>query len=187
MFPDFLHERADVVARKLLGCFLERTIGDQKVRVRIVETEAYDEKDAASHSFRGQTARNEVMFKESGYLYVYFTYGVHHCANVVTGVLGDGSAVLIRAVEPVRGMEMLEARRGIKGLGATNGPGKLCQALDIGKAQNGHDLKKTPLRLMQGELLKGEKVTRATRIGITKDVARLRRYYITNSPYISKR
>lgn len=187
MFPDFLHEPVDAVAEKLLGCFLERTLEGKKVVVRIVETEAYDQEDAASHSFRGQTARNEVMFGEAGHLYVYFTYGMHHCANVVTGKSGYGSAVLIRAVEPIKGKEIIESRRGVLGVNATNGPGKICQALNIDMSLGGHDLKKSPLRLISGKLLPGEVVTKATRIGITKDAERLRRYYIADNPYVSKR
>ena len=112
---------------------------------RIVETEAYDEGDAASHSHRGRTARTEVMFGEAGYLYVYFTYGMHPLlANVVTGEAGHGSAVLIRAVEPVEGIDSMEERRGLHGRNLTNGPAKLCQALDIDLRLGGHDLREEP-------------------------------------------
>lgn len=187
MFPDFLNEEVDTVAEKLLGCFLERTIDGEKVLVRIVETEAYDQEDAASHSFRGPTARNEVMFKESGHLYVYFTYGMHYCANVVTGQAGYGSGVLLRAAEPVAGMNVIEERRGQKGVFTTNGPGKLCQALGIDRTLGGHDLRRPPLRLLQGKLLPGEALVRTTRIGITKEAERVRRYYIAGNPYVSKR
>ncbi len=173
------------MALKLLGCFLERTLDGEKVLVRIVETEAYDQEDAASHSFRGRTARNEVMFKEGGHLYVYFTYGMHYCANVVTGQAGSG--VLIRAVEPVEGIEVIEQRRGQKGVTATNGPGKICQALAINLNLGGHDLRQEPLRLLQGELLPGEAVVKTTRIGITKEAERVRRFYIAGNPYVSKR
>ena len=140
-FPSFLHRDASVVARKLLGCYLVRELRDETVRVRIVETESYDQADAASHSFNGQTARTDVMFGEAGHLYVYFTYGMHYCCNVVTGKLGGGAAVLIRAVEPVKGTEILELSRGKKGVEVTNGPAKLCQALSIDKDLNGHDLR----------------------------------------------
>ena len=90
-FPDFLTEPVDVVARKLLGCMFVREIDDRVVRVRIVETEAYDQEDEASHAFGGQTTRNATMFRDAGHLYVYFTYGMHHCCNVVTG--GSGPRV----------------------------------------------------------------------------------------------
>ncbi len=187
MFPDFLHEPVDLVAEKLLGCLLERTVDGKKMITRIVETEAYDQDDAASHSFRGPTVRNEVMFKEGGHLYVYVSYGMHHCANVVTGQAGYGSGVLIRAVEPVKGRDVIESRRGVLGVNATNGPGKLCQALAIDRGLGGHDLRRPPLKLLAGELRPGEKVARATRVGITKEAARLRRYYIVDNPYVSRR
>lgn len=187
MFPSFLNEPVDIVAEKLLGCFLERTIDGERVLVRIVETEAYDQEDAASHSFRGPTSRNEVMFKEGGHLYVYFTYGMHYCANVVTGQSGYGSGVLIRAVKPIEGVEIIEQRRGQRGVTATNGPGKICQALGIDLTLGGHDLRQEPLRLLQGELQLGEDVVKTTRIGITKEAERIRRFYIAGNPYVSKR
>lgn len=187
MFPDFLTEPVETVAEKLLGCFLERTLDGQKLVVRIVETEAYDEDDAASHAFIGKTARNEAMFGESGHLYVYFTYGMHYCCNVVTGRAGYGSGVLIRAGEPIAGREAIEARRGISGVMATNGPAKLCQALGIDRALGGHDLHLPPLRLLAGTLLPGETVAHTPRIGISKETQRLRRYHIAGNPYVSKR
>jgi DNA-3-methyladenine glycosylase len=106
---------------------------------RIVEVEAYREDDPASHSFRGVTARTAVMFGPAGHLYVYFTYGMHWCANVVTGADGEGSAVLLRAVTPVAGIELMrERRRGQRSL--ADGPAKLCQAFAIGAPHNGVDL-----------------------------------------------
>jgi len=106
---------------------------------RIVEVEAYREDDPASHSYRGRTPRTAVMFGPPGHLYVYFTYGMHYCANVVTGRDGDGAAVLLRGLVPVAGVELMSERRnGRRDL--TDGPAKLCQALAIGPAQNGADL-----------------------------------------------
>jgi len=101
------------VARRLLGCELVRHIDGQDVRVRIVETEAYDQTDAASHSYNGRTPRTDVMFGPAGRLYVYFTYGMHYCSNIVVGDEGYGAAVLIRAVEPLEGEELLKERRGV--------------------------------------------------------------------------
>jgi DNA-3-methyladenine glycosylase len=185
-FPDFLDGTADEVAERLLGCFLERTIDDERVVVRIVETEAYDQEDAASHSYRGQTERTEVMFGPAGHLYVYFTYGMHYCCNVVTGADGYGSAALIRAAEPVSGLEAIERQRGVAGVNATNGPAKLCQALGVDLDLRGHDLRGEPLRLLRGGLLPGEDVTRTTRVGISKATEMTRRFYISGNRFVSK-
>lgn len=106
---------------------------------RIVEVEAYDETDPASHTFRGRTARNAVMFGPPGHLYVYFSYGMHYCSNVVTGPPGVGSAVLLRAVRPVAGIDTMRRRRGGRAQLA-DGPAKLCQAFAIGPEHDGADL-----------------------------------------------
>lgn len=106
---------------------------------RIVEVEAYREDDPASHTFRGQTPRNAVMFGSAGHLYVYFTYGMHYCSNVVTGPDGHGAAVLLRAVEPIAGLELMRERRGGR-TPLTDGPAKLCQAFGIGPEHNGVDV-----------------------------------------------
>ncbi len=158
----------------------------QRLLVRIVETEAYDQDDAAAHSFRGETPRNEVMFGEAGRLYVYFTYGMHYCCNVVSGPVGFGSAALLRAGEPVEGLELMEFNRGMNGVNVTNGPAKLCQALGIGAEFNGHDLNRGPLRLLEAGLDPGESITRTTRIGITKAAGLTRRYFITGNRFVSK-
>lgn len=110
---------------------------------RIVEVEAYREDDPASHSFRGATPRNAVMFGPPGHLYVYFTYGMHHCANVVTGAAGEGAAVLLRAVDPVAGIELMRTRRQGRPQLA-DGPAKLCQAFAIGPEHDGADLCRGP-------------------------------------------
>jgi DNA-3-methyladenine glycosylase len=103
---------------------------------RIIEVEAYMRDDAASHSFHGETRRNAVMFGPAGRLYVYFTYGMHHCANVVTGTRRDGQAVLLRALQPLTGIDEMATRRG-RSTNLADGPGKLCQALGIDLAANG--------------------------------------------------
>jgi DNA-3-methyladenine glycosylase len=185
-FPNFLNEPVDDVARKLLGCEFEREIGGHIVRVRIVETEAYDQEDEASHAFGGERVRNATMFKEAGHLYVYFIYGMYYCCNVVTGPKGYGSGVLIRAVEPVKGEETLEERRGVSGVNATNGPGKLCKALGIDLVMNGHDLHDPPMKLVAGSLQSGEKVAMSKRIGISKARDIHRRFYIEGNPYVSR-
>jgi len=186
VFPSFLAGPVEEVAERLLGCRLERILDGQRLLVRIVETEAYDEGDAASHAFSGKTARNGVMFGEPGHLYVYFTYGMHHCCNVVTGVEGHGSGVLIRGAEPVVGTELIEKRRGMRGAKATNGPAKLCQGLGVDLGMNGHDLRRAPMRLLDGGLEPTETVARSTRIGITKAADLVRRYFIAGNPYVSR-
>ena len=186
MFPDFLTQPVDLVAQRLLGCQLVRQIDGQEVTVRIVETEAYDQDDPASHAFRGETSRNRVMFGDSGHLYVYFTYGMHYCCNVATGPAGHGSGVLIRAIEPLDGLDLLEHRRGLTGVNVTNGPGKLCQALGIDLTMNGHDLHLPPLVLTEASLQPEETITQSPRIGISKATDLLRRFHITGNRYVSR-
>jgi DNA-3-methyladenine glycosylase len=106
---------------------------------RITEVEAYREDDPASHTFAGRTERNAVMFGPPGHLYVYFTYGMHYCANIVTGPIGSGAAVLLRAVDPIGGVELMRTRRGGRRQIA-DGPAKLCQAFAISKEHNGVDV-----------------------------------------------
>ncbi len=183
---EFLDGPAEEVAPRLLGCLLERELGGQKLVGRIVETEAYDQTDAASHSYKGRTPRTDVMFGPSGHLYVYFTYGMHYCMNVVCGPEGQGSAVLIRAIEPLEGLSVMSQNRGGKtGVELTNGPAKLCQALAINKTYNGHDLHEPPLKLVVRPALPSESITQTTRIGIThaKDVPW--RFYISDNQYVS--
>ncbi len=178
---------APEVAPRLLGCLLEREIDGFRLLVRIVETEAYDQSDLASHSYKGQTAKNQVMFGPSGHLYVYFTYGMHYCCNVVVGPKGHGSAVLIRAVEPIEGEDIMSANRHDRtGVALTNGPAKLCQALAINKLLNGHDLKNQPLRLIMGEKLPTNVTTQTTRIGISRAKDVPWRFYIRDNPYVSR-
>lgn len=183
---EFLNGLASDVAPQLLGCILERTIDGKVVRVKIVETEAYDETDVASHSYKGKTQRTEVMFGPSGYLYVYFTYGMHYCCNVVVGENGYGAAVLIRAVEPLDGLELLEQRRGKTGVETTNGPAKLCQALGIDKSMNGHDLRGGAFKLIPQDPLDANQITQTTRIGISQGKDAPWRFYISGNTYVSK-
>ena len=178
---------AEEAARRLLGCDLVSEIDGRQVRVRIIETEAYDQTDEASHTFRGRTNRNEAMFKSAGHLYVYFTYGMHYCCNVVCGPEGFGSGVLIRAAEPVEGDEIIEARRGVTGVNTTNGPAKLAQALSVDTTLSGHDLSGPPVHLIKRPALSDSDITTGRRIGISKAVHELRRFYITDNPYVSKK
>lgn len=188
---DLLAGPAETVAPRLLGCELEREIGGPGgrtlLRGRIVETEAYDQSDAASHSYKGRTPRTDVMFGPPGHLYVYFTYGMHYCCNVVAGAEGHGSAVLIRAVEPLAGEEVMSAnRRGASGANVSNGPAKFCQAFAIDKACNGHDLRQPPVRLIIKPPLPQTDIIQTARIGISqaKDVPW--RFYAAGNPYVSR-
>jgi DNA-3-methyladenine glycosylase len=177
----------EVVAPRLLGCRVVREINGQRLVGRIVETEAYHQSDAASHSYKGMTPRTEVMFGPAGHLYVYFTYGMHYCCNVVTGPAGEGSAVLIRALEPLEGLEYMSANRhDLRGEQLTNGPAKLCQALAIDKQLNGHDLGHSPLQLVIQPALSPEQIIQTTRIGISqaKDVPW--RFYVADNTFVSK-
>jgi DNA-3-methyladenine glycosylase len=184
---DFLNGHVATVARRLLGCLLIREVDGQQLVGRIVETEAYHQTDAASHSYKGKTPRTEVMFGPAGRLYVYFTYGMHYCCNVITGDVGEGSAVLIRAVEPIEGASiMIQNRNGRAGTELTNGPAKLCQAFAINKQLNGHDLRDAPLQLQIQPPLAAKQVVQTTRIGISKAKDVEWRFYEKDSKYVSQ-
>ncbi len=187
----FLVGPADQVAPRLLGCELERDIdtpnGPAILRGRIVETEAYDQSDAASHSCKGRTPRTDIMFGPAGFLYVYFTYGMHYCCNIVTGPPGHGAAVLIRALEPLEGESIMSAnRKDLTGAAIANGPAKLCQALMVDKALNGHDLVATPLRLIARPAIRRSDIIQTTRIGISQAKETPWRFYIKDNYYVSR-
>jgi len=188
--PDFFKGTTEKVARKLLGKILVRVIGGKILSGKIVETEAYlDENDLASHSAVGMTERNKVMFGEAGLAYVYFTYGMHYCFNVVTGEVGKGSAVLIRSLEPIDGIDLMKKFRQKDDVHIlTNGPAKLCQALKIDKKLNGVDLK-TSNEIFIAEPDKNEKfeVVITKRIGIEKSKDLLLRFYIKENKFVSKK
>lgn len=183
----FLEGDVVAVAQRLLGCELVRVLDGHELRASIVETEAYHQSDAASHSFKGETPRTSVMFGPPGRVYVYFTYGMHYCMNIVTGVVGEGSAVLIRAIEPLDGLAIMERnRKGLSGVQVSNGPAKACQALGVDKSLNGHALHEPPLQLKVRPALKPHTIVAATRIGISKDVHRLWRFYCKGNPFVSR-
>lgn len=183
----WLQVPVEEAARQLLGCELIRDLDGRTLRVRIVEVEAYDQDDPASHSFSGRSKRNDAMFRSAGHAYVYLSHGIHHCLNVVTGVAGYGSGVLIRAAEPIEGDDVMERLRGRGGVQLTNGPGKLGQALRMTLELSGHDLSLEPLRLLQRPPIEADQIVVSTRIGITKAADRLRRFHIADSPYVSRR
>jgi|SRR3989338_5308626 len=175
----FAGETLDV-ARNLLGCYLI----NGNCAGKIVETEAYLENDSASHSFKGKTKRNGAMFGEPGTAYVYFTYGMHHCFNVVTNKKGIGEAVLIRALEPVKGINKMKLNRkkeDIKFL--CSGPAKLVAALGINKKHNGASLINGKIKITEGE--KPKEIVSTGRIGIKNNAHLHYRFYIKGNPFIS--
>ena len=134
------------------------------------------------------------MFKEGGHLYVYFTYGMHYCANVVCGKAGNGAAVLIRGVEPIENIKLMGVNRFNKNnlskkelINLTNGPAKFCQAFGISKNENGLKLTDNTIFLTKGSYVKKSNIIQTTRIGITRAVDFPWRFYITNNPYVSKK
>lgn len=181
----FFDRKTDVVARALLGTYLVCRTPRGIISGKIVETEAYHENDPASHSYRGETPRNRPMFGPPGYAYVYFTYGMHWCFNVVTESDGTAGAVLIRAVEPVRGIPLMIKNRHNKDIRIlTNGPAKLTQAFGIDKKYNGKDLTKGPLGIYYKEEEKF-KIVRTKRIGISQAEHAMLRFYIKGNSFIS--
>jgi DNA-3-methyladenine glycosylase len=175
------------VARDLLGCILVHESTDGRTSGMIVEAEAYAADDPASHAFRGRTDRNAPMFEDPGYAYVYFTYGMHFCLNAVSEPRGKASAVLIRAVQPLEGIELMRARRGaVRDRDLARGPGRLTQAFGIAREQNRSDLTKPPLMICAGERLPFNDARATPRIGLgTLQDGRLWRFTIKDSPWTS--
>ena len=183
------------VAKELLGKILVKDDGKVKFSGKIVEVEAYDGSvDEAAHTFIGRTKRNEIMFGPGGFLYVYFTYGAHFCSNVVTGSGGQGTAVLIRAIEPLEGVKTMSKNRYGRNLindkekyNLTSGPGKVCQALSINKKHYGVDLTGDKIFLLDQPKLTNGQIVVSKRIGIKKSVDLPWRFYIKDNPYISRK
>lgn len=168
----FYQRETITVAKALLGKILVHDSSQGTTAGRIVETEAYlGPEDQAAHSSGGRrTARNEVMFEQKGHAYVYFIYGLYYCFNVTVGnVPGKPEAVLIRALEPVAGEDIMVNRRGAKNAKATNltnGPSKLCMAMNITKAQNRSDLTNPPLYIEEASPISQQEIVETTRIGV---------------------
>lgn len=175
------------VAKELLGKYLVVEKGGEYVSGKIVETEAYiGPDDPASHAYRGVTPRNKVMFGEPGYAYVYLTYGMHHCLNFVTERKGFPAAVLIRALEPAEGIEIVKRRRGKDDLRSlTSGPAKLCQALGIDRTLNGADLCSDVI-YVEDRGNKPAKIVSTSRIGINEGKDKKWRFYIENNEFVSR-
>jgi len=199
----FFRRDSVTVAQELIGKLLVRDTRRDHLVCRIVETEAYNQEDPASHSFRGLTVRTAPMFEAGGIAYVYFIYGMYDCFNVVTDRAGYGSAVLIRAAEPLAGFEQLWENR-FPGkrppefttkpavspliLSTTNGPGKLARAMAITRARdNGKDLTGSDLTIQDDGFDVGERVECDVRIGISVGVEKEWRFYLGTSPYVSRR
>jgi DNA-3-methyladenine glycosylase len=188
--PRSFYSRSAVdVARDLLGRHLVRRLPEGAVAGRIVECEAYEEGDPASHSFRGLTDRTAVMFGPPGRLYVYFSYGMHFCMNVVTGTDGEGSAVLLRAVEPLEGIDLMRERRGVTDPRILcAGPGRLTQAFGVSRADNGLDLVSgSELFVTEGTAARGDEIGVGRRIGITVATEKPWRFHVIGSPFVSSR
>jgi len=189
---DFYARDTLTVARALLGQRLVRAWRGQRLAGRIVEVEAYvGQEDEACHASCGRTTRNAVMFGPPGHAYVYFVYGMHHCFNVVTEPDGFAAAVLVRALEPLEGIEAMAAnRKGRRGVELTNGPAKLCYALDVDRSLNGADLVLgQQIWLERGQAVDGTLVETGPRVGVRGD-ERARtvpwRLWIRNCPYVSQ-
>jgi DNA-3-methyladenine glycosylase len=177
------------VAPDLLGRVLVRVLPDgSRLAARLVEVEAYEQGDPASHSFKGRpTPRTEVMFGPPGRLYVYFTYGQHFCSNVVTGQDGVGSAVLLRAAEPLDGLELMGVHRGTDAVRLLcSGPARLTQAFAIARPDNGADLvKDRALFLLSGSPPARRAIARSTRVGVNVGAERRWRFFERGSRYVS--
>ncbi len=188
---DFYLQDTVTVARELLGCILWRKRGRELLGARLVETEAYlGANDMASHARKGlRSARNQAMYLEGGHAYVYFTYGMHWCMNVVTQESDIAEAVLLRAAEPVKGIETMRERRpkAKRDFDLMNGPGKLCAALDIDKALDGEPLDGNRLYLSARDIEIGE-IGVSPRIGVDGAVGAAHwplRFFLRGNRYVS--
>jgi DNA-3-methyladenine glycosylase len=190
---DFFARDTLTVARELLGQRLVRVLDGRRLSGRIVEVEAYvGENDQASHAHPGPTRRNAPMYGPPGHAYVYLIYGMHHCVNIVTEREGFPAAVLVRALEPLEGIERMQALRGGRSdLPLTSGPARLCQALDIDRRFDGVDLCASDalLFLEQDTIVPDEVIATGPRIGVRGDkiaVTRPWRFYVRDNRHISR-
>ena len=186
---DFYSRETEVVSRELLGCVLECTAPEGTASGIIVETEAYiGEHDPACHAAAGRTKRTDPLYGRPGIAYVYFIYGMYWCVNAVTRAEGLPSAVLVRALEPLSGIDLMRQRRGRarSDRELTNGPGKLCIALGIGAAHNGASLQRGGLVIREGERVAERDVVVAPRIGIKKAADWPLRWFVRGNEFVSR-
>jgi DNA-3-methyladenine glycosylase len=184
---EFFARDAVTLARDLLGRILFYRTPATLLAGRVVETEAYTgEADPASHAFRGRTARNAVMFGAAGHAYVYFSYGMHYCLNVTADAPGTAGAVLLRALEPLAGLEIMR-RRGDHGSAVRllSGPGKIGRAFGLTLSDNGRDFTRGPLGLAAGSAVPDRLVVASRRIGISRAVDLPYRFALVGSPSVS--
>ena len=189
----FFRQDTVELARKLLGCLLIHRTPDGAAGGMIVEAEAYvGAIDKACHAYRNRSGRTEIMYHDGGYAYVYLIYGMHHCFNAVTGPEGEGNAVLIRALEPVIGLDLMQQRRNTKTVRhLCSGPGKVCQALGITKNEYGLDLcaADSPLRLIRYRYIPDAQIVATPRINVAyaeEAAAWPWRFYVKDNLYVSK-
>ncbi|MFZ1082760.1 MAG: DNA-3-methyladenine glycosylase [Candidatus Kryptoniota bacterium] len=195
---EFYQKQTLELVPDILGKLLVRTFRGKFLAGRIVEIEAYVGNDPASHAARGMTERNKVMFEEGGIAYVYFTYGMHFCFNIVTDRKGFPAAFLVRAVEPVAGIDEMRKNRGVSSKGGrvsntdllyglTNGPAKLCQAMRIDRKLNGEKLDSGKLFLADdGFVLYANEIGNSTRIGISVGREAKWRFFLKGNEFVSK-
>lgn len=185
---DFYARPHTAVAEELLGKVLWHSTPEGVAAVRIVETEAYGgADDPGSHGYKGKNRRNATMFGPPGHAYVYFTYGMHHCLNVVTGEDGECSAVLIRAGEPLMGLELMRAGRGVEDVyNLASGPGKLTEALGIDLSIDGIDLCSGPIGISEDRGSGPVSVHASSRVGLSRDGGNPWRYCIEGNRFVSK-
>lgn len=184
----FFNRPTLTVARDLLGTILVRQLKRHILSGQIVETEAYlGEDDPASHAFGGRTPRNQIMYGLPGHAYIYFIYGNHHCLNFVTEQEGYPAAVLVRALHPLSGVEIMQQNRGRVSIeNLTNGPGKLCQALQIDGTLNGISLGSEQLYLLERRE-QPKNIAVSARIGVSQGRNNKWRFFLKNDPYVSNR
>lgn len=205
MDPNFFLQPSLTLAPKLLGTIFSFASPDGFISGKIVEVEAYHQNDPASHTFRGESTRNRSMFQAGGRLYVYRIYGLHVCVNIVAGPRESGEGILLRAVEPLEGIDIMRKNRfqgrlpakespstpkGVSLSGSLlqlcSGPAKLTQAFGIKHQHDGLVLGESPFSLSQAEVLPAEQIVQTTRIGISKASQELARFYIRDNPFISR-